>query len=292
MAEMKQGDGWYGDRITMKKSENIEEFLSRVLPSKTSSDVAPWIQIHSKDKIWKDDDDSSASENGFNDFLTEADNAKEYAKKCIQNLEGRTLKSVGSECRAKILCAAGRHGITSGKWLLFPTIPEDIDEKWKIIARETYAGTLGTRSKILTMGQTHDARPQAQVICVYTRDFRNIPDVARVCKRLVELGCGSYTRDGGKSACAISYKPCALTYADLNSGNEYRVNPVIYRRDDNFEALLNTGGIVERDFKEAAKLKKSAASARKRKSDEPICSKGRNATHQISAIIDVDLFDD
>ena len=114
----------------------------------------------------------------------------------------------------------------------------------EIIAKETYSGTLGTTSKI----GTRIAGSDQPVICVYTKDFRDASDVVRVRDRLVELGCGFYNRDG--KPCAISYKPCALTYAGLNSGNVYKVNPVIYRRDDDFEALETEGDIIQIDEKE------------------------------------------
>ena len=42
-------DGLYGDRIAIKRNETIDEFLLRVLPSDTTSEVAPWIQIHNQE---------------------------------------------------------------------------------------------------------------------------------------------------------------------------------------------------------------------------------------------------
>jgi hypothetical protein len=260
MPDLSEGDGWYGSRITKRQSESIDEFIARVLPSQISSDVAPWIQIH--DKNWADD---SACEH-VDQFLDEVESIKKDIADQIEKRENQTLKAIGSLARAKILSAAANRMVLSGKWLLFPDTPDAIDGAWKIIAKETYAGTLGSSSKILTRNMSYNDMYQPQVICVYTKDFRDLQDVSRVCKRLVELGCGSYVGCGNKrTVCAISYKPCAFTYADINAGNELRITPTIYRRDDDFEALMSFGGIIEHDMREGSVVRKCTRSARKRK---------------------------
>lgn len=275
-------EGWFGSRVTKRKSESIDEFLLRALPSKTSSDVAPWIQIH--DKNWTGNSDCE----NLDEFLEEVDDIKKDVLERIQNRENQTLKAIGSLARAKILSAAAKHLILSGKWLLFPDTPDAIDATWKIIAKETYAGTLGSSSKILTRNMSSNEMYQPQVICVYTKDFRDVHDVSRVCKRLVELGCGSYVCGEKRTLCAISYKPCAFTHADLNSGNALRVKPTIYRRDDDFDALVKAGGIIEHDMKEGAVVKKSNRSAGKRKAVNTSSSKERNNAQRVGITVDDD----
>lgn len=242
MSDLSEDDGWFGPRITKKNTESVDEFIARVVPSQTSSDVAPWIQIH--DKNWTGD---SELEN-IDQFLDEVKSIKKDIADRIKNRENQTLKAIGRLARAKILSAAANRMVISGKWLLFPDTPAAIDGAWKIIAKETYSGTLGSTSKILTRNMSSNDMYQPQVICVYTKDFRDIKDVARVCKRLVELGCGSYVACGDKrTVCAISYKPCAFTLADINAGNTLQIKPTIFRRDDDFEALISLGGIIELD---------------------------------------------
>jgi hypothetical protein len=286
MSDLSEDDGWNGSRITKRKSESIDEFISRVLPSRTSSDVAPWIQIH--DKNWTED---SACEH-FDQFLDEVENIKKDIAEQIEKRENQTLKAIGSLARARILSTAANRMVLSGKWLLFPDTPDAIDGAWKIIAKETYAGTLGFSSKILTRNMSNNDKYQPQVICVYTKDFRDIQDVARVCKRLVELGCGSYVGCGDKrTVCAISYKPCAFTYADINTGNALRIKPTIYRRDDDFEALMSLGGIIEKDIREGSVVRKCTRSVRKRKVDTS-SSAFKSKIHEKRQEITVDNDDD
>jgi len=250
MSDLSEDDGWNGSRITKRKSESIDEFISRVLPSRTSSDVAPWIQIH--DKNWTED---SACEH-FDQFLDEVENIKKDIAEQIEKRENQTLKAIGSLARARILSTAANRMVLSGKWLLFPDTPDAIDGAWKIIAKETYAGTLGSSSKILTRNMSNNDKYQPQVICVYTKDFRDIQDVARVCKR-----------------------------------NALRIKPTIYRRDDDFEALMSLGGIIEKDIREGSVVRKCTRSVRKRKVDTS-SSAFKSKIHEKRQEITVDNDDD
>ncbi len=66
--------------------------------------------------------------------------------------------------------------------MLFPA-PGDVNEVWAKVAHATAEGGLGISAKVETRVEADKAR----LVCVYTRDFRDKGDVARVLRRLGEL---------------------------------------------------------------------------------------------------------
>ncbi len=86
------------------------------------------------------------------------------------------------EAVADLAELAGACGVVAGKWMLFPS-PGDVNEVWAKVARATGEGSLGISAKVETRVEAHKAR----LVCVYTRDWRDKGDVARVLKRLGEL---------------------------------------------------------------------------------------------------------
>ena len=85
-----------------------------------------------------------------------------------------------------------------GKWMPF-TPPEQVREVWAGIVEATEAGRLGHKAKVAT-----DHRPGKEVlICVYTKDHRDIDDVARVLSELRAMGIDrrlSYKEDAATGA--------------------------------------------------------------------------------------------
>jgi hypothetical protein len=73
-----------------------------------------------------------------------------------------------------------------GKWLVF--VPcENVDKVWSRIARATEHDLLGISAKVSTaVPNGYDA--SRHLICVYTNDFRQKDDVARVLNALREIG--------------------------------------------------------------------------------------------------------
>lgn len=74
-----------------------------------------------------------------------------------------------------------------GKWLIFVDPPQ-ADEAWKKVRDATCGGLLGISSKVSTAKPNPESRDQRMVIFVYTRDWRDEPDVMRVRNQLRELG--------------------------------------------------------------------------------------------------------
>ena len=94
---------------------------------------------------------------------------------------------------------------SGGKWLLFIP-PETVAEVWTRVRDATVAGKLGVGAKVATRRQ---GTPRAIVICVYTRDCRDLADVTRVLGALRAMGFGG----------RLNYKEDAATYAGVYEGD-------------------------------------------------------------------------
>lgn len=87
----------------------------------------------------------------------------------------------------QILDLAHHLHVRCGKWMFFPE-PSYVDDVWEVIARATAANELGVAAKVAPMPPDYEGRAaSARLVCVYTRDFRDKDDIARVLNRLREL---------------------------------------------------------------------------------------------------------
>jgi hypothetical protein len=90
--------------------------------------------------------------------------------------------------------------------LFVPT--SEVDEVWGKVAGSTEAGELGSGAKVSTRANNrrnrHAKGPDTHVICVYTRDCRDVADVTRVLVELRRLGF----------QCLLSYKEDGATLAN------------------------------------------------------------------------------
>lgn len=84
-----------------------------------------------------------------------------------------------------ILTAAKEKGCTTGKWMLFPS-PEIVNRTWRLVADATASGELGIAAKVAT--DDGGGEGKARLIGVYTGDFSDREDVARVVRRMREMG--------------------------------------------------------------------------------------------------------
>ena len=83
---------------------------------------------------------------------------------------------------SNLYALATKHGIVSGKWLVFPST-KHIDRKWRLIARETLRDNLGNAAKVSPCSEEYKS-----VICVYCEDFNDKPACEKVVRCLEELG--------------------------------------------------------------------------------------------------------
>ena len=92
-----------------------------------------------------------------------------------------------------------------GKWLLF-SAPGAVAEAWGRVRDATMTGKLGVDAKVATRKQ---GLPGAVVMCVYTRDCRDLADVTRVLAELRAMGFGG----------RLNYKEDTATYAGIYAGD-------------------------------------------------------------------------
>lgn len=107
-----------------------------------------------------------------------------------------------------------------GKWLIYISC-RHVGYCWPRVREATEAGTLGISAKISTdWGKAHDLVGiiaegiggwRDHVICVYTADWRNREDVARIGSRLAEV-------DAVRTQ-TLHYKPDAFTYGGTWAGS-------------------------------------------------------------------------
>ena len=109
---------------------------------------------------------------------------------------------------------AKKSGILVGKWLIYRNASE-IDTVWKVIAKSTINGELGTSAKVSTAMK----KSKRHVICAYTANYLDLNDAMRVREKLRQLG---FTEE-------LCYKPDIYTYL----GIYYRttsLSPCRYRK--------------------------------------------------------------
>lgn len=180
-----------GDLSGRQLAESISDFLSRLPPlTSPAGKVGPWIWIANPYSAARPlSQDLSA-------FTSAGTRVLEFLSAAIidqktalvgrpQTILNRKLTQLRKTATEHILDAAREHGVTTGKWMLFPT-PGDVNAVWQHVADATVSGHLGSSAKVATDSGLGDGRPR--LVCVYTEDFSNDEDVNRVLKKLVEMG--------------------------------------------------------------------------------------------------------
>lgn len=75
-----------------------------------------------------------------------------------------------------------------GKWLIFEKT-DKINSTWELVKNATESGKLGPYSKVSTQKRSSkNFEIDSFVICIYTEDFQDKDDVARVENQIRELG--------------------------------------------------------------------------------------------------------
>ncbi|EAQ92211.1 hypothetical protein CHGG_00446 [Chaetomium globosum CBS 148.51] len=184
-------------------SEPIECFLFRLPPSTT--DLRPgldWIYVANPYAPPGPGQAHAQFCRGGEERLALFAEFEQMATASIAKTSGSALtalkKEVANERRELVedlRDLASACNIVTGKWMLFPE-PERVDEIWAKVAMATVNGELGIAAKVATRVEAEKAR----LVCVYTSDFRDKDDVARVLNRMREL---ELVRPSGKQ---IYYK--------------------------------------------------------------------------------------
>ncbi|MCJ1428152.1 hypothetical protein MMC29_006060, partial [Sticta canariensis] len=181
-------------------SESIPEFLARLAPSTITSATGPWIWVANPYCAARplQQDLAGIMEDGTR-ILDECSAAMAEKEAALegrpQSVLARQLTAERKRATDRILAAAQTRGVTSGKWMLFPS-PREVDAVWRTVADATASGQLGSAAKVATksaaeeeadsQGRAESGRPQ--LVCVYTTDFADVADIQRVLRKLDQLG--------------------------------------------------------------------------------------------------------
>ncbi|KAJ5192548.1 Protein of unknown function DUF1917 [Penicillium cf. viridicatum] len=207
------------------KTEPISRFLSRLPPSTTeSADVGPWIWMFNPHLPSKTSGDVPTLLQKGRELLQEYENESAVLREAHDRSGAKTtaaltrkLNPMRKELEKSILDLARETGVTSGKWMLFPTA-DRVDELWGVVVRAMEKGELGDTAKVAT----DDGGGESRLICVYTEDFGDVEDVKRVVSKLVDIGLV------GKGPRSVYYKSDAFTHLEINSKNEYGLKASMY----------------------------------------------------------------
>lgn len=225
-------------------TESVSEFLKRLPPSTTrAEDIGPW--IHVRNPLDKTDYDATNIADLVakgTDLLHSFENEKsrleaEHEKKTTTTGTGtgkgrrttapltRKLNALREQLKADIFAVARSAGVTTGKWMLFPT-EDRVDEFWAVVAEATVKGELGVEAKVATKDEEAGGASAARLIAVYTQDFEDKDDIRRVLLKLVDLGLVNEDQR------PIYYKCDAYTYLEIKSRNPYGLSASMFSSRD------------------------------------------------------------
>lgn len=181
------------------KNDEINQWLDKYAPSKTSYQTAPWIQIKNpKFGILDTGNEQSAIEE-FRYYVSE-----------------KPKNEINKELILKI---AKKHKCVTGKWIIWLE-KKEVDEKWGSIAKSILDGKLSSFSaKISTNGHPSTSSGE-YLVCVYTLDYSEMQEVMKVREELKNLGFTS----------ALCYKADIYTYLKIYGKNEYGLSEVLYSK--------------------------------------------------------------
>jgi Domain of unknown function (DUF1917) len=171
-----------GNPSAYQFSENLSRFLSCLRPSmSTSHDWGPWIYI-------ADPYSSMSSHYTTTDDLAHllVTSARLLAPTWSHQRTTNISAPERKQLEGSLYALAKEAGCTSGKWMIFVT-SDAVDSMWAKVATATAEGKLGVAAKVSTIDE-HKAPQALPLICVYTYDFTNKPDIKRVLTKLISLG--------------------------------------------------------------------------------------------------------
>ncbi|KXS15527.1 DUF1917-domain-containing protein [Gonapodya prolifera JEL478] len=203
--------------LPLKPNESIDDFLERLKPSTTYISRGHWIYFRNPN-VTRDPEGRLSPEQTQVLMMT-CHAALEAWKRRSRERSGGQLTDAKAMLK-HIVELAHSNGLSSGKWMLFPTNAQ-VDDLWSRIVRLTCANRLGKAAKVAT----NDGTDRGRLICVYVQNCAGEDgkrEVARVLNELQRAGIEG----------ANSFKPDILTHLGLNSGNVYGLSVTLYSRWD------------------------------------------------------------
>ena len=208
--------------------ESVSHFLNRLPPSKTTSaSLGPWIWASSPSYHPNKEDvpafirKATDLLHGFEEQSAELRAAHEKSGAKTTAPLTRKLNPLRRELEQNIFDIARECGVTSGKWMLFPTVG-NVDSCWEAVVTALEKGELGGLAKVAT----DDGSDGARLICVYTHDFGDVDDVKRVLRGLIDIDLVS------EQTRPIYYKCDAFTHLDIKSKNDYGLKASMFSSKD------------------------------------------------------------
>lgn len=210
------------------------EYTQKIRPTQQSSQTTHWIYAHpqstSSTPLPPTTDDTPSHDllspqlkviqegtELINQFLS-SQKTRNNRTTIVTKTKPPTLTALREQLRESILDCARSHNYKSGKWLIHVNI-EYVDSVWAAVAQATINNELGnTAAKVSTLDpeklslSASSSFHQHFVICIYTKDFDDKPDIWRVWKRLKSTE-GVFT----DSSRPIYYKPDVFTILNLKS---------------------------------------------------------------------------
>lgn len=230
-------NGYEDETSARQLNETVGQFLARLPPATTRVTLdCPWIYI------WNPfvPSDRKTPGRGGHDTVGGGEVAEEFIVRGQKRLDqykafvekNRTptgkisarIKKESKEFTNDILRLAGRLGVTKGKWIMYPS-PEHCNDVWGKVARATANNELGIAAKI----SPREDPDRHRLVCVYTHDFNDKDDVARVLKRLKELGLVRQRQ--------ICYKTDAFSHLGIKKDNKLGLDVGKYQSDEIFAYL-------------------------------------------------------
>ncbi|KAL9100443.1 MAG: hypothetical protein Q9163_004188 [Psora crenata] len=225
-----------------KLSETVADFISRLPPYSTqSTQYGPWIYIANPAYHHNP---MSEDVRGFKQrgaqLLAEFHNIKVDLEASLagkaKSVINKKLAPLRKQLEEGIFDLSRQTGITSGKWMLFPS-PEDVDRIWKLIAQATADGELGHAAKVAT--DDGSGNRAARLIGVYNADYADREEVKRILQRLDRMGL--VRGKGAMGERGLYYKAEAYTWLDIMGGNEWGLKPSLYSSKDVLEETWMAG---------------------------------------------------
>mmetsp|Transcript_39449 Transcript_39449/g.111800 ORF Transcript_39449/g.111800 Transcript_39449/m.111800 type:complete len:362 (+) Transcript_39449:213-1298(+) len=187
------------------KGALLPGFLQTFPPSRCSCTDVAWIAVDRDEDAWKiDGPDSSATAPPF----------EERVEKLLDvwDVMLETHAAVTSEGLDRL---AEEHGVTRGKWMLFPKLQE-VDRCWEAIAKELVNGHLGPTAKVSSVSPKKDSH----VICVTVDNYLDGEQVTRVERTLSEAV-------GSIADARLLLKPDIYSILGIYAKNQWGMKPTV-----------------------------------------------------------------
>ncbi|KAK2613118.1 hypothetical protein N8I77_000047 [Diaporthe amygdali] len=230
-------NGYDGVASARQLTETVDQFLARLPPATTRVTLnCPWIYIWNpfvpSDCIYpvQGDGDTVGRDEATNVFTAHAQKRLDVYRDFVEKNRTKTgrisakIRQESKRFSGQVLELASQLGVTEGKWIIFPS-PEHCNDVWAKVAHATASGELGIAAKI----SPREEPDRHRLVCVYTRDFNDTDDVARVLKRLKELDLVRQKQ--------ICYKTDAFAHLGINQDNNLGLDAGQYRSNEIFAYL-------------------------------------------------------